>query len=183
MEDLSETPTGGVEEGDIVKKFGRSITFGIVSVALAVCSFATPAAASSPQSDIATGNARIEATDGLAAGQPVIHTRGDGVKSPAELGNPSEWGVVKIEINDSSVQPLANTCKQVTHGTWCYGWQSAGTDGKKCYSNYIADTGHTTTVRVRNIDYSSGWVPKGETSYANVTIGLAYTCYAYYNNV
>ncbi|MFI0716620.1 hypothetical protein ACH4SK_39775 [Streptomyces inhibens] len=165
-----------------MKEFGRAITFGFVSVALAVCSFATPAAAYSPQGDTATGNTGIEAADGLTAGQPVIHTRGDGVKPPAELGNPSEWGVVKIEINDSVVRPLGNTCKEVTHGTWCYGWESAGANGKKCYSNYIADTGHLTTVRVRNVDYSSGWVPKNATSYANVTIGLAYTCYAYYNN-
>ncbi len=165
-----------------MREFGRAITFGFASMALAVFSFAAPAAAYSPQGGTVTNNTGIEATDGLTAGQPVIHTRGDGVKPPAELGNPSEWGVVKIEINDSTVQPLGNTCKEVTHGTWCYGWESAGVDGKKCYSNYRADTGHLTTVRVQNVDYSSGWVPKYKTSYANVTIGLAYTCYAYYNN-
>lgn len=161
-----------------MRTFGRSLLVGLTSAALAAFAVATPAAADGTQD---TDNAGIV---DLKAGQPVIHKRGDGVKPPAELGNPSEWGVVRIEINPSAgaFQPTGNTCKQVTHGTWCYGWQSAGLDGKKCYSNYLASTEHISSVRVRNIDYSSGWVGKGQTSYANVTIGLAYTCYAYYNN-
>ncbi|MGW5612012.1 lactococcin 972 family bacteriocin [Streptomyces sp. NPDC003753] len=146
-----------------MKKFGRSIIFGFVSAALAVCSFATPAAAYSPQSDTATGNAGIEATDGLTAGRPVIHKRGDGVKPPAELGNPSEWGVVKLEIKDSTAQLQGNTCENVTHGKWCYGYDLVSA-GKKCYSNYIADVKHKSTVRVQNVDHSSGWVAKGVAS-------------------
>ncbi|MFI7103206.1 hypothetical protein ACIBK8_28095 [Streptomyces sp. NPDC050161] len=133
-----------------MKKFGRLIIFGFVSVALAVCSFATPAAAYSPQGGTATDNAGIGSTDGLTAGQPVIHKRGDGVNPPAELGNPSEWGVVKIEIKDSTVQLLGNACQNVTHGKWRYGWQPAGSDGKKCYSSYSANVRHKSTVRAQN---------------------------------
>ncbi|MFE0326652.1 lactococcin 972 family bacteriocin [Streptomyces sp. NPDC058960] len=69
----------------------------------------------------------------------------------------------------------------MTHGKWCYGYDLVSA-GKKCYSNYIADVKHKSTVRVQNVDHSSGWVAKGETSYANSTQGAAYTCYAYYDN-
>ncbi|WP_432025384.1 lactococcin 972 family bacteriocin [Streptomyces sp. 1222.5] len=166
-----------------MNKFGKSILFGISGAALAVSGFATPAAANSLQG--ATGNAEtvVTAGGGLKVGQPVIHKRGDGVRPPAELGNPAEWGVVKLEIKPSAVRALDNTCENVTHGKWCYGSESlsAGTK-KKCYSNYIADVKHKSTVRVVNIDHSSGWVAKGETSYANHTQGAAYTCYAYYDN-
>lgn len=166
-----------------MKKFGKSILFGISGVALAVSGFATPAAANGPQGGTGTGDTTVEASGGLIAGQPVIHKRGDGVKPPAQLGNPSEWGVVKLEIKDSAFQAEGNTCETVTHGKWCYGYDvvSGGT-GKKCYSNYIADVTHKSTVRVINIDHSSGWAAKGQTSYANHTQGAAYTCYAYYDN-
>jgi hypothetical protein len=50
------------------------------------------------------------------------------------------------------------------------------------WDNYIADVKHKSTVRVINIDHSSGWVAKGATSYAHHTQGAAYTCYAYYDN-
>ncbi|MFD9651121.1 lactococcin 972 family bacteriocin [Streptomyces mirabilis] len=166
-----------------MKRFGKSILFGISGAALAVSSFVTPAAAYGPQSGTGTGDTVVEASGGLIPGQPVIHKRGDGVKPPAELGNPSEWGVVKLEIKGSAVQAKGNTCENVTHGKWCYGSESAsGGTGKKCYSNYIADVTHKSTVRVINIDHSSGWVAKGQTSYANHTQGAAYTCYAYYDN-
>ncbi|GHF17389.1 hypothetical protein E5082_15640 [Streptomyces griseoluteus] len=164
-----------------MKKFGKSIVFGFVSAALAVCSFSTPAVASGSQGDTAAGKAGTEATAGLTVGQPVIHKRGDGVNPPAELGNPSEWGVVKIELTNSAVQPLANTCKTVTHGKWCYGYE-LNSDGKKCYSNYIANVKHKSTVRADNIDYGSGWVAKGDTSYAHVTVAPVTTCYSYYDN-
>ncbi|MFE9450763.1 hypothetical protein [Streptomyces sp. NPDC006739] len=165
-----------------MKRFAKSILFGISGAALAVAGFVAPAAAYSPQSGARTGDIAVEAS-GLVAGKPVIHKRGDGVKPPAQLGNPSEWGVVKLEIKKSTVHPDGNTCQTVTHGKWCYGYEvvSAGT-GKYCYSNYSADVTHKSTVRVINIDHSSGWVAKGETSYANHTQGAAYTCYAYYDN-
>jgi hypothetical protein len=164
-----------------VKRFARSILFGISGTALAVSSFVTPAAADGSRSQTGTGVTVIEASDGLVPGQPVIHKRGDGVNPPAELGNPSEWGVVMLEFKDSAVQPRGNTCENVTHGKWCYGYDLVSA-GKKCYSNYIADVKHKSTVRVRNVDHSSGWVAKGQTSYANSTQGAAYTCYAYYDN-
>jgi len=164
-----------------VKKFGKSIFFGIAGAVLAVSSFATPAAAYGSQSATGADNTVVEADNGLVTGQPVIHQRGDGVNPPAELGNPSEWGVVKLEIKESAAQLRGNTCQDVTHGRWCYGYDLVSA-GKKCYSNYIADVKHKTTVRVQNVDHSSGWVAKGDTSYANSTQGAAWTCYAYYDN-
>jgi hypothetical protein len=164
-----------------MKSIGKLILFGISGVVLAVSSFGTPAAADSPQGESVTGGAGVQVSDSLIPGQPVIHKRGDGVTPPTELGNPSEWGVVKLEINTSAVRLRGNTCENVTHGKWCYGYDLVS-GGKKCYSNYIADVKHKSTVRVRNIDHSSGWVAKGETSYANATNGAAYTCYSYYSN-
>ncbi|MET8132249.1 lactococcin 972 family bacteriocin [Streptomyces sp. NPDC005251] len=181
IEDPSEAPDSGERRRGNVKEFGKLILFGISGAALAVSSFATPAAAYGPQGGTGTGDTVVEAGDGLIPGQPITHKRGDGVNPPAELGDPSEWGVVKLEINESAAQLRGNTCENVTHGKWCYG-DDLVSDGKKCYSNYIADVKHKTTVRVRNIDHSSGWVAKGETSYANTINGAAYTCYAYYSN-
>jgi hypothetical protein len=164
-----------------VKRLAKSILFSISGAALVVSSLATPAAAYGPQSGTGTGNSAVEAGDDLIPGQPAIHKRGEGVNPPAELGSPSEWGVVKLEINDSAFQLKGNTCQNVTHGIWCYGYDLVSA-GKKCYSNYSADVKHKSTVRVRNVDHSSGWVAKGKTSYANSTQGAAWTCYAYYSN-
>ncbi|MER5222032.1 lactococcin 972 family bacteriocin [Streptomyces flaveus] len=164
-----------------MKKLGKSILFAVSGAALVVSSLVAPAAAYDPQSGTGTGNSAVEASDGLIPGQPVIHKRGDGVNPPAELGNPSEWGVVKLEIKDSAVQLKANTCQNVTHGKWCYGYDLVSA-GKRCYSNYIADVKHKSTVRVQNVDHSSGWVAKGETSYASSTQGAAWTCHAFYSN-
>ncbi|WP_432056779.1 lactococcin 972 family bacteriocin [Streptomyces sp. bgisy022] len=164
-----------------MKILGKLVLFSISGAAIAVSSLATPATAYDPQSGTDIGIRAIGVSDGLIPGQPVIHKRGDGVNPPAELGNPSEWGVVKLEINDSAVQIQGNTCKNVTHGKWCYGYDLVSA-GKKCYSNYIANVRHKSTVRVRNVDHSSGWVEKGKTSYANSTQGAAWTCHAYYSN-
>ncbi|MFE4798269.1 hypothetical protein ACFRFL_25100 [Streptomyces sp. NPDC056708] len=151
----------------------------IAGATLAAVGFAAPATADSSQ----VSASDTTSTSGVTV---TIHHRGDGTQPPAELGDPSEWGVAEIEINDSadSVQSAAgNTCQNVTHGRWCYGWEPTTPVGKKyCYSNYIADVKHRTTVRAANVDYGSGWAAKGATSYANVTIGTAYTCYAYYAN-
>ncbi|MFI9751437.1 lactococcin 972 family bacteriocin [Streptomyces collinus] len=164
-----------------MKRLGKSVLFAISGAALAVSSVATPVAAYDPQSGTGTGNSAVQAGGGLITGKPVIHKRGDGVAPPTELGNPSEWGVVKLEINKSAVQIKENTCQNVTHGKWCYGYDLVSA-GKKCYSNYIADVKHKSTVRVRNVDHSSGWVAKGKTSYANSTQGAAWTCHAFYSN-
>lgn len=167
-----------------VKKFGKPILFGISGAALAVSSFTTPAAAYGPQSGTGIGDTAVQASDSLIPGQPVIHKRGDGVNPPAGLGNPSEWGVVKLEIKDSAAQLRGNTCQDVAHGRWCYGYDvvSSGKRCYWCYSNYIADVKHRSTVRVQNVDHGSGWAAKGETSYASSTQGAAWTCYAYYDN-
>ncbi|WP_405831661.1 hypothetical protein [Streptomyces sp. NBC_01176] len=135
-----------------MKRFGKSILFGISGAALAVSSFSTPAAAYGPQSGTGTDTVG-EVSDGLIPGQPVMHERGDGVNPPKELGDPSEWGVVKLEINDSiAAQLRGNTCENVTHGKWRYGYDVVS-GGKKCYSNYIADVTHKSTVRVINVDH------------------------------
>ncbi|MFF1412811.1 hypothetical protein ACFVX6_24065 [Streptomyces sp. NPDC058289] len=155
-----------------------------MSVALAAISSVAPAAADGSRAGTASGSARVVDLTTLKAGQPVMHKRGDGVKPPAELGNPSEWGVVKIEIPKAgvSVRPLGGSCQQVSHGQWCYGWEFSGSK-KQCYSNYMANVQHMSSVRVVNIDYASGWVRAGLTSNARSdTIGQAYTCYSYYNN-
>ncbi|MFE2089832.1 hypothetical protein [Streptomyces sp. NPDC059460] len=167
-------PTGGIMGGDFMRFTGRSIVLTIAGAALAAIGLAAPATADSAQAGV-TPSATV-----------TIHHRGDGTQPPAELGNPSEWGVVKIEIPaEGSIGTMGagNTCQNVTHGRWCYGWEPTTPVGKKfCYSNYIADVQHRTTVRAANVDYHSGWAAKGATSYANVTIGTAYTCYAYYDN-
>ncbi|MFD9078586.1 hypothetical protein ACFQ7B_15020 [Streptomyces erythrochromogenes] len=166
-----------------MRNFGRSIAFGFASVVLAVFGVSTPAAADGPQAGTVTGETSLDATAGLKVGQPVIHKRGDGVKPPAELGNPSEWGVVKIEVNGStgSFQALGNKCENVSRGIWCYGWDKID-PGKKCYSNYMASVKHKSTVRVKNVDYPTAWVGAGATSYAYAYSGLQYTCYSYYSN-
>ncbi|AOT60310.1 MULTISPECIES: lactococcin 972 family bacteriocin [Streptomyces] len=109
-----------------------------------------------------------------------VHTRGDGTQAPVELGDPKEWGVVKLSLTDAApgdVSPL--TIVEVGGGTWSYGWQ-ARNDRKYCYSNYYhGSVKHGSTVNmagriVRDVK------PAGETSNANYTAGLAYTCYTYY---
>ncbi|MFF3392976.1 lactococcin 972 family bacteriocin [Streptomyces sp. NPDC002669] len=162
-----------------MKIVSRSVAFAIAGATLATVGFAAPAAADGSQVSAsgATGTSEVTVT---------IHRREDGMRPPAGLGDPSEWGVVKIEINASTddIQPAAgNTCQNVTHGRWCYGWEPTTPVGRKrCYSNYIADVQHRSTVRVQNVDYKSGWAAKGATSYASVTTGTAWTCYAYYAN-
>ena len=166
-----------------MRKVGRSIVLGFVGMALAVFSLATPAAAVGFQTAAATSNASIDATAGLKVGQPVIHKRGDGVTPPAWMGDPSEWGVVKLDVNapTGSVPSLKDGCQNVSHGIWCYGWEKVS-PGKRCFSNYSADVKHKSTVRVMNVDHGSGWVGIGEIAYANGYSGLQYTCYSYYAN-
>ncbi|MBZ9644665.1 lactococcin 972 family bacteriocin [Streptomyces sp. PSKA30] len=145
---------------------------------LAVFSFATPAVADSSQSATVTADGAIVAADGSQIGQVTHHKRGDGTKPPAELGNPSEWGVAALKVDDSagSVTPLG--CIGASGGTWCYG-NELTTDGKYCYSNYYhGSKSHKSSVKIAGTTFSSGWVAKGNTSYANWTAGTAYTCYS-----
>ncbi|GGT54619.1 hypothetical protein [Streptomyces coeruleorubidus] len=76
-------------------------------MALAAFSFATPAAADASQAATVTANGTVVAADGSKVGQVTVHKRGDGTKPPAELGNPSEWGVVVIKMDDSTFTPQA----------------------------------------------------------------------------
>jgi hypothetical protein len=149
-----------------------------VSVALAVFGFATPAAADVSQAATVTANGTVVAADGSEVGQVTFHKRGDGTKPPAELGNPSEWGVVVIKMDDSAVTPQA--CIGASGGNWCYGYNLT-TDGKYCYSNYYHSTEfHHSTVKIGG-GTISGYAAPGKTSYANLTAGAAYTCNTYYS--
>lgn len=118
---LSQGSCGG---GDI-RKFGRSIAVGFASVALAVCSLTTPATASDSRTASVNSSGAIIADDGSKVGQVTFHKRGDGTVPPAELGNPSEWGVAAIEVPTSSFGALGSTClDNVSGGKWCYGLDS-----------------------------------------------------------
>ncbi len=154
---------------------GRSMALGFASAALAVGSLVAPAAANGAQT--ATGTA-----DGSGVGQVTTHQRGDGTKPPAELGNPSEWGVAKIKVNSSahSVRPDQEACVPTSGGKWCYGWRTT-TSGKYCYSNYLhGSKWHASSVKIAGSKRSSGWVKPGSASNAHLTLGLAYTCYTYF---
>ncbi|MFF4225348.1 lactococcin 972 family bacteriocin [Streptomyces abikoensis] len=162
---------------------GRSLALGIASVALSIGSLATPASADEPQTAAVTANAAAVGADGSGVGQVTTHKRGDGTKPPAELGNPSEWGVAKIGMDASvgSARPDQEACVNASGGKWCYGWY-ATPDGKYCYSNYYHySKDHKSSVKIAGTLYSSGWVRANDTSNANATAGLAYTCYTYYS--
>ncbi|MFH8620864.1 lactococcin 972 family bacteriocin [Streptomyces vietnamensis] len=158
-----------------MKITGRSVVFAIAGAAVAAVGLAAPATADAPATATASG-ATVAA-----------HHRGDGVKPPAELGNPSAWGSVTFKMDDSadSVSSLASAClSPSTGGTWCYGWYtvevSPGVFHKYCYSNYAQDTKyHSSTVQIagytRKVYANAGYV-----SNANLTEGLAYTCSTYY---
>lgn len=161
---------------------GRSLALGFASVALAVGGLVTPAVADTSQTATAAADGTVVAADNFEVGQVTIHKRGDGTEPPAELGNPSEWGVAKIEMDASaeSAGPLSEACVPASGGTWCYGWY-ATTSGKYCYSNYLHwSKWHSSSVKIANSSRSSGSVEPGRPSNANLTAGLAYTCYTYY---
>lgn len=152
-------------------------------MALAVGGLAAPAAADGPQTATVTADSTVVAADGSQIGQVTTHKRGDGTEPPAELGNPIEWGVVKIEMDASagSVKPMSEACVNASGGKWCYGWYYSAGDGKYCYSNYYHHTkDHKSSVKIAGSTDSSGWVNAGRTANASRTAGLAYTCYTYY---
>lgn len=117
-----------------------------------------------------------------------MHHRGDGTQPPAELGNPSEWGVVtfKMDASTGSFGPQSQACLSPSSGgNWCYGWQarevSPGVVNKYCYSNYFHQTkGHSSTVKLAG-NTRRAWAAARNTSNANLTAGLAYTCSTYYS--
>ncbi|MFJ3876728.1 lactococcin 972 family bacteriocin [Streptomyces sp. NPDC090077] len=159
-----------------MKTVGRSAAFAITSAALAALSLTTPAAADAP------------ATASSFGASVTVHHRGDGTQPPAELGNPSEWGVVtfRMDAATASFGPQSQACiSPSSGGTWCYGWSarevSPGVVNKYCYSNYLhGSKGHSSTVKLAG-DTRRAWAPAGGTSNANLTAGLAYTCSSYYS--
>ncbi|MEU3297182.1 lactococcin 972 family bacteriocin [Streptomyces longwoodensis] len=157
---------------------GRSIVLGLSSLALAVLSFATSAAADTSQAATVMANGTVVAADGAELGQVTLHERGDGTKPPAELGNPLKWGAVVIKTDGSAVSPQG--CVSASGGNWCYGYNTT-TDGKYCYSNYYHATKmHHSTVKIGG-GSNSAYAFAGQTSYANRTAGAAYTCETYYS--
>lgn len=161
-----------------MRKIGRSISLGFAAVALAVGGLSAPAAAASSQTATADVN-------GSEAVQVTTHTRGDGTAPPAELGNPSEWGVVTIKMDDSIMRPMSEACvNPASGGKWCYGWYSTTSGGvlqKYCYSNYVHySKDHAATVKMAGSkDYDSAGA--GDVAQAHLTAGYAYTCNAYYS--
>ncbi len=154
----------------------RSVAFAIAGAAIATVGLATPATADT------------SATASASGATVTVHHRGDGTQPPAGLGNPSEWGVVtfKMDASTDSFSPLASTCLSPSSGgTWCYGWYakevSPGVVNKYCYSNYLhATKGHSSTVKLAG-STRRVWAAAGNTSNANLTAGLAYTCSTYYS--
>ncbi|ANP52357.1 hypothetical protein J2Z21_008258 [Streptomyces griseochromogenes] len=144
---------------------------------------ATPTAVNGPQAAPVAADGTVVAADGSEVGQVATHKRSDGTKPPAELGNPSEWGVVKIEMDTSagSVRPDSEACVPASGGKWCYGWYTT-TSGKYCYSNYLHGTKwHSSSVKIAHSSLSSGAVKPGSASNAHITAGLVFTCYSYYD--
>jgi hypothetical protein len=161
-----------------LSRIGRSISLGLAAVALAVGSLTTPAAAVGSQAETfdEKGSDKV---------QVATHTRGDGTKPPAELGNPSEWGVVTMKMDTSSPRLMSEACVDVASGgTWCYGWYTTTVDGipqKYCYSNYLHySKDHASTVKLAGGTDRDTAGP-GDVSQANLTAGYAYTCKAYYS--
>ncbi|WP_073767600.1 lactococcin 972 family bacteriocin [Streptomyces sp. CB02923] len=163
---------------------GRTLALGFASAALTVCSPATPAAADSPQATTVAADGTVITADDSEAGHVTTHKRGDGTEPPAELGNPSEWGVVKIQMTASahSGRPDQEACVNASGGKWCYGWYTDFNPGKYCYSNYLHETKwHRSSVKLGSGSRSSGSVKPGSASNAHLSAGLAYTCYTYYS--
>ncbi|MEV6653047.1 lactococcin 972 family bacteriocin [Streptomyces sp. NPDC051219] len=155
---------------------GRSVAFAIAGAAIAAVGLAAPATADA------------SATASASGATVTVHHRADGTQPPAGLGNPSEWGVVtfKMDASTDSFSPQSEACLSPSSGgTWCYGWYarevSAGVVNKYCYSNYYHHTkGHSSTVKLAG-KTRRAWAAAGNTSNANLTAGLAYTCSTYYS--
>ncbi|MFF1698873.1 lactococcin 972 family bacteriocin [Streptomyces sp. NPDC058257] len=149
-----------------MKILGKSIALAVAGTALAAVALATPAAADSSQLD--------------TIGTITIHTRGDGTQPPSELGDPEEWGVVELAIDDSAGSVTPRTIVEVGGGKWSYGWKAV-TGGKYCYSNYYhSRVKHGSTVKIAGHTVKDT-AAAGYTSNANKTAGGAYTCKAYYS--
>lgn len=81
----------------------------------------------------------------------------------------------------STVPALAATAN-VGGGVWDYGTKVAGINQKKVYSNYYhAKKKHKSSVSIGTLAVSSGWVAKGDTSYASAKGEWDADTHAYYN--
>ncbi|MFJ8384742.1 lactococcin 972 family bacteriocin [Streptomyces sp. NPDC094438] len=126
---------------------------------------ATPATADSAQLD---GSAVI-----------TVHHRGDGTQPPAELGDPTEWGVITFAVNNSAGRMKPMTIEYPGGGEWSYG-SEARDDHKYCYSNYWhPDVQHGSTAKLGGNSNKAVAFP-GQVSNANVTGKLWEDCSAYY---
>ncbi|MGW2406032.1 lactococcin 972 family bacteriocin [Streptomyces sp. NPDC001739] len=164
----------------MTNSLGRSIAVGFAAVALAVGGSATSAAANDSRAATVTANGAIVAADGAQIGQITIHKRGDGTQPPAELGNPSEWGV--IEVPASAARTLGSTClDHVSGGKWCYGTELV-TSGKRCFSNYLHNSKtHASAVKMAGVWDKSGPTSKTKVARSWYTAGAGYTCNTYYS--
>ncbi|WP_327361183.1 lactococcin 972 family bacteriocin [Streptomyces sp. NBC_01296] len=158
-----------------MKIAGRSVLFSIAGATIAALGFAAPATADAPSTASASG------------ATVTVHHRGDGTQPPAELGNPSEWGVVtfKLDASANSVRPSEACVSPSSGGNWCYGWYTTqigtGELRKYCYSNYYQlDKGHTSTVKMAG-GTNRAWAAARDVSQAHITAGFAYTCSTYYS--
>ncbi|MFF4497460.1 lactococcin 972 family bacteriocin [Streptomyces sp. NPDC001546] len=151
------------------------VTCGAISLFFG--GFLAPGAAASTAVESSATAARVAQTVEL-------HKRGDGTKPPAQLGNPTEWGVVKVEMNASGISTLGEACVPASGGNWCYGWYLTGSDAtqKRCYSNYYHySRTHSSSVKIGGTYVNSGQTAPNNTANASWTTGAAYTCYTYYS--
>lgn len=146
----------------------RSVVFAVAGGVLATGVVASPAAADSASGAPHRGGVAI-----------TVHTRGDGTQPPAELGNPKEWGVVKLAAGGPGGSRSARTIVNAGGGKWSFGWY-ATTGGKYCYSNYYHyDVVHSSTVKIAGGSRKDVEGPDIYTN-AHLTAGMAYTCETYY---
>ncbi|MDX3584229.1 lactococcin 972 family bacteriocin [Streptomyces europaeiscabiei] len=149
-----------------MKVFRKSLGLAFAGAALAAGALATPAAAADDQADVSSA--------------VTFHTRGDGTQPPAHLGNPSEWGMVTITMDDSVRLVKPQTIVEVGGGTWSFGWNAVA-GGKDCYSNYFHHAvGHSATVKIAG-GSKRAWARANLTASAHLTGGGAYTCQAFWS--
>ncbi|MEU5439107.1 lactococcin 972 family bacteriocin [Streptomyces sp. NPDC020719] len=149
----------------------RSVAFCVAGTALAAGLLTTPAAAQSPGPTTPTTTV-------------TVHHRGDGTPVPAQLGNPSEWGVVTVTAGVAAGPAEVDECTNPSAGgTWCYGWYlstSGGQTLKKCYSNYYHPSQYHTSTAEMNGDTDRSGAVAGDVSQASIRAGLIYRCSTYY---
>ncbi|WP_237534907.1 MULTISPECIES: lactococcin 972 family bacteriocin [unclassified Streptomyces] len=119
------------------------------------------------------------ATAALAAGVIAPAASASAAEAPEFLGEPKEWGMVAINMDDSSqvVQPLKIVNKG--GGTWSYGTIVNGSQ-KRCYSNYQHQTKYHSSTVILGSNTRKVFANAGDTSNASLTNGSSFTCHAYW---